>query len=368
MVSNQTDDTGSSKKCAINFFGLPRAYSSLVLPSIVKNVIVPNAKHGCDYFVHFYALEHEMGGRSGLGGALYPDQIYLLEREVKKQQTQQNAHTKPVVQFVVEQEEEFWKKYTALLDKINHTKDEKTNKLLYFPFKAQTYKKQTMDNIIKMWHSIQEAWKLMERYGQGNNIVYEQVAMLRSDVVYMTPIDLYEYAADNKIVVPGFGRYPVNDRSVIGPAKGVEVWATGRFDRIEEHVQFMKNHHFGWGLHEERFLSYTLFPAIQKAMMATAEDTSTEKDEDHDPTSSSKDSIIVEHPTMCFMRARADETVWTSDCKVNAQKSIVESLLNGGKSLREVVEQVIGRTCPGEAPVKIKANVWALDCHSKADK
>ena len=45
-------------RCAICLFGLPRAFESLVLPSLVKNVVRPNARHGCDYFVHYYNITH----------------------------------------------------------------------------------------------------------------------------------------------------------------------------------------------------------------------------------------------------------------------------------------------------------------------
>jgi hypothetical protein len=36
-------------RCAINLFGLPRAFRSLTLPSLIKNVIAVNAD--CDFFV-----------------------------------------------------------------------------------------------------------------------------------------------------------------------------------------------------------------------------------------------------------------------------------------------------------------------------
>jgi len=44
----------TSQKCAICLWGLPRAFKSIVLPSLEQNVIRPNAKSNCDYFVHFY--------------------------------------------------------------------------------------------------------------------------------------------------------------------------------------------------------------------------------------------------------------------------------------------------------------------------
>ena len=68
----------------------------------------------------------------------------------------------------------------------------------------------TVDNIVKMWHSIEQAWNLMESHEQSENIQYTRVAMLRSDVVYMTPIDIWETEkmgirdrTNNVAVIPG---------------------------------------------------------------------------------------------------------------------------------------------------------------------
>lgn len=68
----------------------------------------------------------------------------------------------------------------------------------------------TVDNIVKMWHSIEQAWNLMEAHAERENVRYKRVAMLRSDVVYMTPIDIWETEkmgvrdrANNVAVIPG---------------------------------------------------------------------------------------------------------------------------------------------------------------------
>jgi len=60
----------SSHRCAIALYGLPRAFKSLVLPSLIQNVIIPNEEYKCDYFVQFHKLERERSGRSGAGGIL----------------------------------------------------------------------------------------------------------------------------------------------------------------------------------------------------------------------------------------------------------------------------------------------------------
>ena len=73
---------------------------------------------------------------------------------------------------------------------------------------------------------------------------------------------------------------------------------------------------------------------------------------------------VVEHPTLCFMRARADETVWISDCFINTVSSIMKGLIGDDidqhditksshykeylEQARKVVECSIGRSCCGE--------------------
>jgi len=329
--SLKTHKTVSSKqvaplKCAINFYGLPRAFKSLVLPSLVKNVIEPNREYKCDYFVHYHKLEQEGGGRSGRGGHLEVEEIHLLEEEVRKRGS--------TIRFAFTLDSEFWTKYRPMLDKIDTVNDKK-GRPLYFPWKAKTYKKPgTTNNIIKMWHSIQEVWLMTRATGQQ----YDRVAMLRSDVVYVTPIDFNEYP--NKVVVPGFARYPVSDRLAIGPMKGIEVWASQRFSRMDEHVRRMyrKTKTRGWGLHSERFINYSIFPEIRKVLSA--------------------DDAILEHPTMCFLRARADESVWISDCDIEAKPSIVNGL---NSNMQKILEGVLGRRCLGPA-IKLMKKVQSLNC------
>ena len=71
----------------------------------------------------------------------------------------------------------------------------------------------------------------MRRRGK---VKYDRVAMLRSDVFYVTPFDMFETYGrlpNSTAVVPGFGRRPVSDRMIVGPPKAVEIWATQRFAR-----------------------------------------------------------------------------------------------------------------------------------------
>ena len=309
------------ERCAVNLWGLPRAFESLVLPSLIQNVILPNAAHNCDYFVHYYQLETEAPGRSGSGGAIHPEQVLQLEQHVLKHAVR--ART-PIIKFAVTNEADFWEQYQDLLDKIQHTKDADGKLPLYFPWRAKTYKNpDTVINVIKMWHTIQSAWNLMKQHeASQENVKYTQVAMIRSDVVYMTPVDLYEYGSD-KIVVPAFGRYPVSDRLLVGPAAAVEIWATQRFLRLDKHVQYMYEHNRGLGLHSELFVWYSLFPTMQQVLLSSDNTVSNQKNVVSSGNTNQttlpqrpngQEDWMVQHPTLCFFRARADETVWVSDC------------------------------------------------------
>jgi len=305
-------------KCAIAFYGLPRAFKSLVLPSIVKNVIIPNEKYRCDFFVHYHKLDREVSGRSGSGGELHVQDILLLKEEVENRGSS--------IQFSHTVDADFWHQYSPLLDKINNTYDEDGHPL-YFPWKSPSYEKPaTTNNIIKMWHSIEQAWHLTAQ----TNVTYNRVAMMRSDVFYLTSVDVFEYP--KQAVVPGFARYPVSDRMVIGPLAAVKIWASERFSRMEKHVQYVLKTNPGYGLHSESFVDWTLFPAMRDALNAP--------------------DAIMEHPSLCFFRVRADESVWISDCTrgIRMTRKIGNFLYRRTQSKTvALVEDVLGRKCSGPA-------------------
>jgi hypothetical protein len=340
-INATPSSTPSTDRCAICLFGLPRAFASLVLPSLVENVLQPNAKHGCDYFVHYYNVTHEASGRSGTGGSIRPDDILQLAEAVDRVAAAAAAADsrqgspfgrRPVVtRFVAETAGDFWRRRGALVDKVRTANDTK-GRFLYFPWKDTTYvHPTTTDNILKMWHSIQESWDLMQSHAHEVGIEYTRVAVLRSDVFFLTPIDVWELPKGQRdfnnsaVVIPGFGRYPVSDRLVYGPARAVRLWAAERFERMEAHVDWMLQHSPGWGLHSENFVKRALLEPLQELGFR-----------------------VVEHPTMCFFRARADESIWTSDCSRNALKSVSSSsagLLE--TTIVERVETILRRTCQG---------------------
>lgn len=348
-------DTNNNKKykCAILFWGLPRAYETLVLPSIVQNIVIPNQQYMCDYFVHFYHATGEAAGRSGSGGSIDPTAIYSLKSAIDE--VNKNNHSimddtmqQQRVEFVYDTDEQFWNKYNPLITKIREKK--KNGKYYYFPWKAVTYTHPTtLDNIIKMWNSIESSWKLMS----SQNRQYDQVGMFRSDVLYVTPIDIYKNPSSNDdvvqetqkpyVVIPNFGNHPVSDRIIYGPYAAVKIWASERFSQLEQHVQWIYDNDPGWGMHSERFINYSILPLIRNR---TGID-------------------VVQHPTLCFLRARADESVWISDCEGPKEVSdprIMAAFGGSTKQLQGFVEHIIGRPCG--TITKPRRNVKSLNCSS----
>jgi hypothetical protein len=327
-----------SPRCAICLFGLPRAFESLVLPSLEKNVVRPNARHGCDYFVHYYNVTHEEGGRSGGGGAIRADEILQLADAVRRASDNESASgggggggggsgRQVVTRFAVETADDFWKRRGALVHKVRTAKDTE-GRFLYFPWRALSYRHPTTtDNILKMWHSIQESWNLMQSHANETGVEYGRVAMIRSDVFYVTPFDVWELPSGHRdinnsvAVIPGFGRYNISDRLIYGPADAVKVWAAQRFQRMEAHVQWTLRNSPGMGLHSELFVLLALLEPIRKLGFR-----------------------VEEHPTMCFYRARSDESVWTSDCRLAALRTVTKNL-GPIPADRRRVETILGRTC-----------------------
>jgi len=170
-----------------------------------------------------------------------------------------------------------------------------------------------------MWHSQESVWNLMERNAAQKH--YARVAMLRSDVVYMTPLDIYEMGNQSKTwdyknsiaVVPRFARYPVNDRMIYGPYDAVKIWAAGRFSRLNRHAVYLQNNSLlGEGIHSERFLKFTIFPAIRKAGVR-----------------------LQEKEGLCFLRVRSDHSIRFSDC----------GKIHVTQNNHKAVERILQRPC-----------------------
>lgn len=397
------DSDSNNNHCAILFWGLPRSFRTLVLPSIIQNIIIPNSIYQCDYYIHYYYQREEIAGRSGLGGVINPNDILLLKDSILNITTEMSDYV-PIIQFMNHTEDEFWSINKDTINTIRNTKDDSGKNYLYYPWKAKTYQHPTTtDNIIKMWFSIQSVFNLMEQ----SNRKYEQIGMFRSDVVYITPIDIYENpiiineheeqdnassAASKNIinnhhnqplfvVIPNFGNYPISDRMIYGCYYGVKLWATTRFNLLYNHIQWIHNNDIGWGLHSERYINYTILPYIRSNGTTTI----TSPSNNHNHNNNEDIISVIQHPTLCFVRSRSDESIWLNDCIVglpstntNKKKNKVISTLNhvisdpriykklGGsiQSIQKHIENIIGRTCTSMK--SSRKTVIAINCSSSS--
>ncbi|KAL3939025.1 MAG: hypothetical protein SGBAC_006172 [Bacillariaceae sp.] len=335
----------SPGRCALCFFGLPRSYESVVLPTIEKNVLRPNAKYGCDVFVHFFDQTSEAAGRYNDGGNIDPSHIYYLDESVRRSYNEYNQEREgqpsirsPVIQFVNDTDDTFFRQRKHQLNKYHNSRNAEGNQI-YFPWKSN-WKNSSMDNMIKQWHSINASFSLMESYAHSHSVAYDRVAMLRNDVLYVTPIDIYLLDNLNKtidydnshFVMPPFCRYPVNDRMIYGPYGAVRIWATQRFDLIEHRVRQAKD--VGYEMHSERFLDTTVLPTIE---------------------------ALGYHrhmnPDVCFVRTRTNGIVMVNDCFA---AGVTRGLFKENR--REIIVQALGRNCSEEITDRDDNTVFYLKC------
>jgi hypothetical protein len=193
---------------------------------------------------------------------------------------------------------------------------------------------------------------------------HTSVAMLRSDVVYITPLDVRDHGeqqhrqhsavindnatvtqsfSSNVLTIPAFAQYPVSDRLAYGSPAAMKVWATERLSRLQAHVSYGHGHDPGTGIHSEQFLARTIFPLLVHVLNVT----------------------IRPHPTLCFVRARADESVWIDDCErpIKIVAPTIAQYMVGGSALA-ALEIALGRTChgPSQSPIQGEGKVTVLNC------
>jgi hypothetical protein len=312
------------------------------LPSIIKNILIPNKDNKCDIYLHYYHVTEENSGRSGLGGSIDPQTVWKLKAAVQQvyNNDQKSSETIPHVSITNDTEEGFWQKRGKLLDKYRTTKGA-DGRYLYYPWMAKSYKyPTTIDNIVKQWHSIQSVWEDMEQNAKILRKNYTRVAMLRNDAVYATPFNIHQIGVgsvnairdehNQKAVVPNWARFPINDRMIYGPYNAVRVWATERFERLETHVLTYEP---GYGMHSERFLNHSIFPAIRDLGFE-----------------------VVADPDICFFRARADGSAWINDC------ATIDGAARGfrKKDTQKLVEEIVGHSC---VKSKLTKKILQVQCH-----
>ncbi|GFH60731.1 hypothetical protein CTEN210_17207 [Chaetoceros tenuissimus] len=123
-----------------------------------------------------------------------------------------------------------------------------------------------------------------------------ELAFFRTDAFYATPVDIFKVDKDTfdyhncYAVIPGFRRFPANDRMMYGPIDAVRIWATQRFSRLEHHISTYELK--GYRIHSERYMGHEILPAIRN-------ETGYE---------------VVENVDICFYCARAADSVIITDC------------------------------------------------------
>jgi hypothetical protein len=311
-------------QCALLFFGLPRAYKTMVLPSIKRYLLEPNARHHCDVYVHYFHKMSESAGRRNRGGTIDPKEIFLLEgvaRNISSSPDDNTDETPILVEFDSDTDESFQELLGSTLQKYHDTLG-KDGKPAYFPYRTVDWGRSSLDNMVKQWHSIQSVFQLMETTSKKHNKTYDRVGMFRSDVMYMTPIDIARLdlgvtdTYNQYAVVPSFCQYPVNDRMIYGPTQAVRIWATQRFQLIEDRVKQASDP--GFEMHSETFMKKKVFPTIE-----TLSNTSIHLNRD-----------------ICFARTRSDYSVMVGDCLRSGRT-------RGWKHVntKKLVESIVGRPC-----------------------
>jgi len=380
-------------ECAINLYGLPQSFKHHVLPSLIKNVITVNKKYQCDYFVHFFNATVEASGsayaRGGYHGKLAsPEDIYLLEEAAKEHGTNSN-HNPIAVRFVSDTNHEFARDRKPYIDEIVYGSGGNQSSNPYF-VQQVSFTEKSLWNILTMWHSQDRVWNLMEESMTRRPQKYTRVAMLRLDVVYTMPIDVYKVPTNDTIppdhnteslqaletatrkkvpveyfydtnashcVLPFFKSFPVNGRYFVGPYTAAKIWAKDRFSRAHKHVfeilpklEAKRDQKLaldwdgptkftGFGLHDERFVAHSLLPQIRQFCSVHAD------------------------RELYFVRVWADGSMWLRDKPGlgRVKKRVIEAAL--GRKCMNDVKEVIDPVLKDQSPGR-----WQLKCPRTKNK
>ena len=81
-----------------------------------------------------------------------------------------------------------------------------------------------IDGYLQQLYGIEKSYELMTKYENDNNIKFDIILRIRSDVVFKTPLDINIYEM-NKIYVPKFHYWDgINDRFALGPSNLMSVY------------------------------------------------------------------------------------------------------------------------------------------------
>ncbi len=152
-----------------------------MIPTMKKNVLLPNAKYDCDFFIHQHVRGFdELPSHPGIGESPDLNDVYEFE-DVIESIAKKTGSTRdlPIVRFVESSDDDTFSRHRDLFVKTHFLKD-KNGHWLYFP------------EVIRSWHGIELAWELMEQTQEHNGIQYDRVALLSTDAAYVTEVDIYK--------------------------------------------------------------------------------------------------------------------------------------------------------------------------------
>ena len=101
----------------------------------------------------------------------------VLELEAIIIEVAREHHHHPQIHFINSTDDECFARHAKLLSKTHSLKD-KEGHWLYFP------------QVIRSWDGLELAWHLLETTQHEFNRDYERVAVLPSDLAYVTPVDV----------------------------------------------------------------------------------------------------------------------------------------------------------------------------------
>ena len=274
--------------CALMFFGIPRSFASTVFPSIRQYILDVNPT--CDVFVHSYNVSVVMGNRMGeASGKINIEDLDAFEQYYSNSQSS--------YELLLETEDDFQRQRNV------------TYFRQFFPRPSAWEYPTSMDNMIRQWHSIESCWKLMESYEKKTWRRFDRVGFFRLDVKYTHPINILtnETAVIPPMMYEQIKSTGINDRLFYGFRDMGAVWASDRFNSVEEYLAWQESNIDRVrcrGLHSEEFLRYLLVE---------------------------KWSVDITLRNICFQRVRASGHVLSTDCDVFGDST------TGDESVRGVV-------------------------------
>ena len=197
--------------CALLFFGLVKRFREVVLPSIRDHLLTWNPS--CDIFVHTSNItSFSNPANVELDCAIRPHEVYLLTANVIMDDDDSYKKARP--DYIS------WREF--------HPSCPGSGCGWIYP--------NSMDNLMKQYHSIDRVWKLMEASGKR----YDRVGLFRLDLLITRPIILHADNTPGVACEPSMQHGGLCDRMFYGDFKVARQWASDRFSKAREYVRIHK--------------------------------------------------------------------------------------------------------------------------------